>query len=171
MRPQASLLVLLFCLAIPAASRGQSVSRVTQSASPNKHSGITALAALRRLQAEVIVYRSLGEFEADGRLAHVTLQAFEGELLKASTQLQPILAAMPAGEARAQLINALASYRDGTYWWKKVDRPRVVDVSLLGFDSNAGDPALMSTAGYTVAIHWRQAAKYLNRAQALIEDH
>jgi (2Fe-2S) ferredoxin len=68
-------------------------------------------------------------------------------------------------------MNVLASYRDGLHWWKKVDRPRVVHVSMfkLEEDSSPADRVLRSTAAYTVAIHWRQAARYLQRAEAAIQ--
>jgi len=161
---------------IPAAVSAQSLSRAPRAdiVVPEKccDAGAEALAALRRLGERVIVYRSQQEFEADGRLAYVTLQTFEHDLSTVNAQLVPILEEMPEGKAKTEIINGLASYRDGLHWWRKVDRPRVVHVSMLRPEQNLSpaDAALMSTAGYTVAIHWRQAARYLQKAEALIEE-
>ena len=169
------LLTIFVLLTMPAVTSAQSMARAAQPvlcATTNDAGQMAAVASLRQLESRVITYRSLGDFEADGRLAHVSLQTFEQELSSVTAQLLPILAAMPAGQARTEIVNALASYRDGVYWWRKVDRPRVVHVSTLSYESNqsGADAALMSGAPYTVAIHWRQAAKYLRRAEALIES-
>jgi hypothetical protein len=42
---------------------------------------------LKRLETNVMVYRSLGQFEASGRLARVTLQTFETELAEVNNEL------------------------------------------------------------------------------------
>jgi hypothetical protein len=124
-------------------------------------------AALKRLETNVIVYRSLSQFEADGRLARVPLQTFETELTKVNNELGSLLAEIPAGKFRTEIINALDSYRDGVFWWRQIDQPRVVHVSALSSEPNrsSADTTYLSTIPYTVAIHWRQAQKYLSKAE------
>ena len=129
-----------------------------------------AVAALSRLRSHAFVYRSQQEFEDRGRLANVSLADFENDLAEVTAELAPALEAMPAGKVKTNVMNALASYRDGLNWWRKVDRPRVVHVSMLAEENfSEADRVLQSTAAYTVAIHWRQAARYLQRAEALIQ--
>jgi hypothetical protein len=162
------------CFFIPASARAQSVARLhhaTPVVASSDEMNTKAIAALKRLENQAIVYRSLGEFEAGSRLANVPLQKFEQELFAVTTELQPIVASMPESKLRNEIINSLASYRDGLFWWRKIDKPRVVHVSALSYsESNRtpSDEAFLSSIPYTVAIHWRQAAHYLDRAQALV---
>jgi len=129
-----------------------------------------AIEALKRLEADVIVYRSLGDFEAGGRLARVPLPIFEAHLQEVSLKVEPLLAQMPAAKAKLELTNALDSYRDGVYWWRQIDQPRVISVSALAYAESSHTPAeaaFLSSIPYTVAINWRQAEKYLRRAESL----
>lgn len=164
----------LACILVPASARAQSVARLHHStgAVPSSDEMNTrAIAALKSLEKQVIVYRSLRDFEESGRLAHVPLGTFEQKLLDVTAELQPIVARMPEGKLRNELTNALASYRDGAFWWRKIDRLRVIHVSALSYaESNRtpSDEAFLSSIPYTVAIHWRQAASYLDRAEALV---
>lgn len=164
------LLVQLFLLVALAATStpAQSLVRINQRpGTDNTRNEVRAIAALKRLETNVMVYRSLGQFEADGRLARVTLQTFENELAKVNNELGSLLAEVPAGKFRTEIINAFDSYRDGVFWWRQVDQPRVVHVSALTSEPNRSlaDTAFNSTIPYTVAIHWRQAQKYLNQAE------
>lgn len=164
------LLVQLFLLVALAATSApaQSLVRLNQRPSfDNTKNEVRALAALKRLETNVMVYRSLGQFEADCRLARVTLQTFETELAKVTNELDSLLAQVPAGKFRTEIINAFDSYRDGVFWWRQVDQPRVVHVSALTSEPNRSpaDTTYLSTIPYTVAIHWRQAQKYLNQAE------
>jgi hypothetical protein len=129
-----------------------------------------AVVLLKRLEQKVIVYRSLGDFEDNGKLARVPLKDFEAELQNVTRELEVTLARMPASQLRTQVVNSLASYRDGTFWWQKIDQPRVVDVSALRYEflPTLSDTALNSSIPYNVAIHWRQAARYLARAEELL---
>jgi len=164
---------ILTCFLISTATRAQSIARLnhtTSSASASDGSKENAIAALRRLENQVIVYRSLGEFEENGRLARVPLQTFEKELRDVTLEVQPIVAEMPPGKLRNEIVNALASYRDGLFWWRKIDQPRVVHVSALNYDEpnrSPADQALLSNIPYTIAIHWRQAHAYLTQAEKL----
>ena len=158
----------LILILTAAAGQAQSLARANQSVSPDKvNNEVRAIAALKRLEARVLVYRSLGQFEAVGRLARVSLREFEAELTQVSNELALLLAEVPAGKFRTEIINAFASYRDGGFWWRQIDEPRVMHVSALTSEGtrSLADTTYLSTIPYTVAIHWRQAQKYLNQAE------
>jgi hypothetical protein len=130
-----------------------------------------SITAVKRLEKDVLVYRSLGEFEANGRLARVSFETFQSDLQEVTAQVEPILSRLPQGRLKTEISNALDSYRDGAFWWQKIDQPRVVHVSALTateFNRTPSDTAFLSTVPYTVAIHWRQAGRYLKRAEALM---
>jgi hypothetical protein len=163
---------MLAVILVPTVIQAQSLSRLDQRANTDDQINAKAIEALKRLHDQVIVYRSLGEFEESGRLARVPLREFENELRDVTAELTPIVPQMPAGKFRNDIVNALASYRDGLFWWRKIDQPRVVHVSALRYDEEDGTAAhaaFLSNIPYTVAIHWRQAAQYLNRAENLID--
>jgi len=164
------LLIQIFLIVAFAANAApaQSLARINQRPDfDTTKTEVRALAALKRLETNVIVYRSLGQFEADGRLARVTLQTFESELAKVNNELGSLLAEIPAGKFRTEIINAFDSYRDGVFWWRQIDQARVVHVSALTSEPNRSpaDTTYLSTIPYTVAMHWRQAQKYLNQAE------
>jgi hypothetical protein len=130
-----------------------------------------AIAALKQLQAKVIVYRSLQDFEADSRLGRVSLDTFKADLHSVSTELEPILTQLSDRRLRAHLTNALYSFRDGAFWWEKVVQPHVVTITELTSGSRSvtrAETFFIATVPYTVAIHWRQAAKFLLQAETLV---
>ncbi len=173
-----SLALFIFFL-ISVAAYGQSVSRTrvrtvestTQiSTVDDRIFAERAIAALRRLENDVITYRSLGDFEAGGKLARVPLETFQTHLQETTAEVEPMLNCITYDRLKIELSNALASYRDGDFWWESISQPRVVHVSALNYNAinrAPGDNALLATVPYTVAIHWRQAAKYLKRAEQL----
>lgn len=178
MRSSLALLTSLFFA--PAAS-AQSVARLKQVSAPQPgiENSVTdemtaaarSIVALKRLEKDVLVYRSLGEFEEKGKLARVSYQAFRNDLNQVTAEVEAQLARLPEGKLKVELGNALASYRDGEFWWQKIDQPRVVNVSTLALARNSSAPsdtARLSTVPYTVAIHWRQAGRYLRRAEGLM---
>jgi hypothetical protein len=178
---RSSLALLTSLFFAPAAAYAQSVARVKQIVIPrtaieNEVPDEMTLAArsmmaLQRLEKDVLVYRSLGAFEANGKLARVSYQVFRNDLNEVSAEVEPILSRLPQSRLKTELSNALASYRDGEFWWQKIDRPRVVHVSALTSSANSrtpSDTAFADTVPYTVAIHWRQASRYLRRAEQLI---
>ena len=127
-----------------------------------------AIAALKRLEDDVVIYHSLGDFEAGGKLARVSLETFHNDLQTAAGEVESAISRIRDERLKTELSNALASYRDGAFWWRKIDQPRVVNVSMLAamnFTHTSADEALLSTVPYTVVIHWRQASKYLRRAE------
>ena len=134
---------------------------------------VSAIGALKRLDGQVLIYRSLGEFEERRALARVSFEHFKSQLQEVMTEVEPMLTASPDSRLKREIVNALYSYRDGAFWWSKINQPRVLHVSDLSFREGTrtrSDSAHESTIPYTVAIHWRQAHKYLKRAQALAFD-
>jgi hypothetical protein len=130
-----------------------------------------AIAALKRLDYEVLLYRSLGDFEADGRLARVPFEVFKNDLEKAMAEVEPILSRLPQSRLKIEIGNTLDSYRDGAFWWQRIHQERVVNVSAMTFaetSRTSSDAFFASTIPYTVAIHWRQAARYLKRSEELM---
>ena len=156
------------------AMHAQSVARVHQSTNEvaNGDANAKAIAALKRLENDVIVYRSLADFQESGKLAHVSLQTFQQDLSEVTRELQSFIRQMPASKLKIKLTNALDCFRDGAYWWQKVDQPRVVNISTLASTDvirSSADAAFLSTAPYTVAINWRQAHAYLNQSEMLVK--
>ena len=138
-QPPLALLILL----VASAACGQSVARARQSKSAggraqppietedNRLLAARALDALKLMDNQVIVCGSLADFEAGGRLARVPFANFANDLQAVTNKVEPILSRMPRGRLRTAITNALDSYRDGAFWWEKIDQPRVVNVSAL----------------------------------------
>ena len=182
MRPSSlALLILLFAASVSA--HGQSIARakpfrnaISQTETGNDQMlAARAISALKRLGRDVLVYRSLGDFAENGKLARVSCEAFKNDLRAVTAEVEPLLARLPQSRLRIEMRNALDSYRDGAFWWQKIDQqmdqPRVVHVSALAFSehtSTLSDAALLANVPYTVAIHWRQAEKYLKRAEGMM---
>ena len=174
-------LALCLCpLLTMASAYGQSVARVklspaesniTNPATETDNDRVLAaraIAALKRLYKDVPVYRSLGAFEENGKVAGVSLETFRNDLQDVAAEVEFSLARLPESKLKSEIANALESYRDGAFCWRKIDQPRVVNVSMLAamnFTHTSADEALLSTVPYTVVIHWRQASKYLRRAE------
>lgn len=133
-----------------------------------------AVVALEQLNAAVFVYRSCGDFESDGRLARVSLETFIGKVNEVTAEVESILPQLSDTKLRSQLSNSLYSYRDGAFWWSRLDSPaKVVTIAnlRLGFTTTApAERFFTSTVPYTIVIHWRQAGKYLRRAQRLMAE-
>jgi hypothetical protein len=180
-----SSLALVILLLLSSAAYAQSPARAQQFSLTNSRVSETTfatdnsehamasrgIAALERLDKDVLVYRSLGDFEANGKLARVSLAAFQNDLQEVTAEVEPLLSRLSPGKLKSEITNALASYQDGAFWWQKINQPRVVHVSALsanGFNSTPSDTAFVSSVPYTVAIHWRQANRYLKRATQLI---
>ncbi|HEX3084840.1 MAG TPA: hypothetical protein VHP99_09985 [Pyrinomonadaceae bacterium] len=165
----------LSLLLVATVANGQSLAHVNQSVSETGSRDVIAraIAELKRLDEKVIVYRSLAEFEDSRKLARVSLRTFEHEIQEVDAELQPLLNEMPAGKLKLQLTNALDSFRDGAFWWRKIDQPRVINVSVLAASAQTRSPAdaaFVSSVPYTVAIHWRQARAYLNQSEKLVNE-
>ena len=136
-----------------------------------------AVASLEQLRAAVVVYSSYDTFESDGPLARVPLQTFADKLNQVTAEVESIISQLADAKLRSQLSNSLYSYRDGVFWWAKLAQQKVVKVADLraGFTTIApAERFFTSTVPYRVVVHWRQANKYLLRAQKLMakaKDH
>ena len=131
-----------------------------------------ALESLKELQGEVIVYRSLGEFEEGRSLARVSFESFTTHLHKTSPVVKHLLSLLPENRLKSELRNALLSYMDGGFWWSKVYSPAVINVSGGSFaegEPTRLDKAYLSTDLYTVAINWRQGSEHIKRAEDLLK--
>jgi hypothetical protein len=128
---------------------------------------VRSMCALKRLEKDVLIYRSLGDFEAHGKLARVSYQAFRNDLNEVSSEVEPMLSRLPQSKLKTELGNALASYRDGEFWWQQIDKPRIANVAA---SLSTSDTAFQSSVPYTVTIHWRQANRYLKRAAQLMNS-
>ena len=176
-----SLALITALFLIPTAARSQTVARVNLNQAESRIDEVRtadkdqiltarAIAALKRLDRDVLVYRSLGDFEESGKLARVSFETFRNDLGEVTAEIEPLLSRLPQSRLKIEIRNALDSYRDGAFWWQKIDRPRVVHVSALAFSEStrtSADTALLANVPYTVAIHWRQAEKYLKRAEGM----
>lgn len=171
LRPSLALLILSFCCALAHgqsfAPRDRTADLTNDEVTADQVVASQAILLLKRLDDDVIVYRSLGEFEEGRQLARVPFATFQRNLNEVSAEVDELASRLPHGRLKSEIRNALASYRDGAYWWEKADQPRVVHVSeLRSTDSTVTPSALFFRANlpYTVAIHWRQANKHLQRA-------
>ncbi|MGQ0762142.1 MAG: hypothetical protein ACT4OT_09020 [Acidobacteriota bacterium] len=127
-----------------------------------------AVASLEQLKADVLVYRSDGEFESDAKLARVPLETFAAKLNQVTVEVESIISQLSDAKLRSHLRNSLYSYRDGAFWWATLDQQKVVTMANLRVGYTTTTPAerfLKSTAVYTVVVHWRHANKFLGRAQ------
>ncbi len=167
------LLALLILICLCALAQGQSLARrdrddnqVIEDATADQVLAARAIFFLKRLDDDVIVYRSLGEFEESGKLARVSLDDFRTDLREVSVEVNAITLRLPDSPLKSDISNALASYRDGAFWWQKVYQPRVINVSSLAPETTvtSGDAFLQANIPYTVAIQWRQANRFLQRA-------
>ena len=170
---QASLALLFICFSCVCAY-GQTLGRrdhtnaeVIEDATADQVVAAQSILILKRLDDDVIVYRSLGEFEDGQKLARVSFETFKRDLNDVSREVEGLLSRLADSRMKTEIRNALASYRDGAYWWEKIDQPRIVKVSELtrsDADSMPTQTFFLASLPYTVAIHWRQANKHLQRA-------
>jgi len=148
------------------AHRGRGNSQIIEDATADQVVGARAILLLKRLDDDVVVYSSLADFEESKKLARVPLETFQNDLLEITPELQKLVSSLPDTPLRADLISAFAAFRDGADWWERISESRVVNVSELksrGTDSTS-DVSFVAGIPYTVAVQWRQANSYLQRA-------
>lgn len=161
------LTLLALCLVTFTCAQAQRTKPLGSANDNDRVAATRAIAALSQLDNDVIVYRSLGEFEAGRKLASVSLATFQAHLHEATEEIESILPRLTNARLKTSISNALASYRDGAYWWEKIYQPRVIHVSEFRSNDNDVTPSASffhANLPYTVAIHWRQANKHLQRA-------
>lgn len=169
---RASLALLILCSSC-ALAQGQSFAwrdrtlDQTVGATADQVVASQAILLLKRLDDDVIVYRSRGDFEEGRQLARVPLETFQRHLNEVNGEVEELAARLPEGRLRSEIRNALASYRDGAYWWERAHQPRVINVSRLETSipaATSSDKSFAASLPYTIALHWRQANKHLRRA-------
>jgi len=69
-----------------------------------------AIAALKRLEDDVITYRSLADFEAGGKLARVPRETFLNHLQETTAEVESMLNCITNDRLKIELSNALNSY-------------------------------------------------------------
>src|SRR5712692_3628908 len=120
-----SLPVVLVPVLATAASYGQSVARVKlpsaevtvtepkneTEAGDERVLAARAMVALKRLDRDVLVYRSLGEFEENSKLARVPFETFRNDLRAVAAEVEPLLSRLPQSKLKTEIANALDSYR------------------------------------------------------------
>ena len=145
---------------------GRLSAEITNEGTADQVLATRAMLLLKRLNDDVIVYRSLGEFQEGEKLARVSLQDFQSHLREAGAEIESISPMLTDSRLKSEMRNALSSYRDGAFWWQQIYQPRVINVSALTAEPNRtqADTFLRANIPYTVAIHWRQAHKYFQRA-------
>ncbi len=131
-----------------------------------------AMTALKLLESEVVIYQSRAAFEENGALARVPFETFKTDLKKVSAYVEAILLWLPQCRLRAEIRNALRAYLDGGFWWAKVQRPLVVNITQLDWPETSlilPDTPYLATIPYTVAINWRQASQHIERAEGMLD--
>ena len=141
-------------------------SEIIEDATADQVVGARAIFLLKRLDDDVIAYESVRDFEESGTLARVPFETLQRDLLEITPELQKLVSRLPDIPLRADLINAFATYRDGADWWQKISESRVVNITALKRQIADSTSEAFFVAGipYTVATHWQQANKYLQRA-------
>jgi hypothetical protein len=132
----------------------------------------SAVRALARLESDVPIYRTLGEFMEGGTLARVSFEKFNADLEETRRTVSPVLCWLPESRLKNELRNAMLSYLDGCFWWKQVYRPKVIYVGN-SYTEEAATPLRVAdpeTVKYTVVINWRQARQYTSRAAQILKE-
>ena len=166
------LALLIFCSSCAVAHaqsfahKHQDNPQIIEDATADQVVGARAISLLKRLDDDVIVYDSLRDFEESRMLARVPFETFQRHLIEITAELQKLVSSLPDTRLRTDLINAFASFRDGADWWQRISKPRVVNISELKSRErdSTSDASFVAGIPYTVAIHWRQANDYFQRA-------
>jgi len=165
-----SLALFTILFALPLIAHGQDAIRSIDRQS-DRAEVARAIAGLKSLENDVIVYHSLGDFQANRKPARVSLDVFRRDLLRVSAEVEGVLSRLPEGKLKAEISNALQSFQDGVYWWEKCYLPLTVSVTDFAQGLTArgpSDEAYEATIPYTVAINWRQASRFIKRAEAIV---
>jgi hypothetical protein len=170
LRPSLALLILCFSCALAHgqsfAPRDRAADQTDVEVTADQVVAAQAILLLKRLDDDVIVYQSLGEFEEGRHLARVPFATFQRNLNEVGAEVEELASRLPRGRLKSEIRNALASYRDGAYWWEKVHHAKVISVAALRAieGDTTSDLFLRASMPYNVVIHWRQANKHLQQA-------
>jgi hypothetical protein len=123
--------------------------------------------ALKTLEGVVNVPPTYADYQEHRAASKVSFGRLEGEFADALGVAAALLAWMPRDPSFYRLSSARRSYRDGMFWYRKVNQSRELVVSANGF---AGDPLKdlrleADLVGYAAVVNWRTAAKYTRLAE------
>lgn len=165
------LALLIFCLSC-ALAHGQSLARndhskprIIDNATADQVVAAQAIVLLKRLDDDVIVYRSAAEFEAGRKLSRVPFENFSADLEDISVEVDRAVSRLSDVRLRTEIGKALASYREGAFWWQKIYRPRAISVLVIraGRDETS-DSFFAADIPYAVTSCWHEANEHLQRA-------
>lgn len=165
------LALLIFCLSC-ALAHGQTLARndhskprIIDNATADQVVAAQAIVLLKRLDDDVIVYRSAAEFEAGRNLARVPLENFSADLESISVDVEGAVSRLSDVRLKTEIAKALASYREGAFWWQKIYRPRVINVlEMRSTRDETSDSLFAADIPYAVASCWLEANEHLQRA-------
>ncbi len=127
-----------------------------------------ALASLSRLAGMVEGYSTGEAFEAALRAKRISFEQLSQEISESVLAVDQALASMPRGRLHLLLSNARSSYRDGLFWWGKVNRVYAKTVSVNNLAS--AEPLKLiglpsRTVSGTVLANWKSALRYTREAE------
>ncbi|HEX8160437.1 MAG TPA: hypothetical protein VF538_00950 [Pyrinomonadaceae bacterium] len=122
---------------------------------------------LQPLQRLINNYPTYADYQEGRAASEVGPDRTDAEVADALSTASLLLASMPRSPAFYHLSGARDSYRDGLFWYRKVQRSRSMVVSAEAFE---GDPLRdlrlnADQVGYAVVVNWRAAAKYTRIAE------
>lgn len=122
---------------------------------------------LRPLEELLTVSRSFADYQERRALSRSSFDKLEREFADALGNAAGLLASMPRGPAFYHLSGARDSYRDGLFWYRKVNPARRMVVSASAFERDPLQEARLDAdqVGYTISVNWRAAAKYTRLAE------
>jgi len=167
MKPFLALLIFSSSCAL---AQGQSLARndhskprIIENATADQVVAAQALVLLKRLDDDVIVYRSAAEFEKDGRLSRVRFENFSADLNDVSAEIENTVSRLGDVRLKKEIGSALECYREGAFWWEKIHQRQVINVLRSARDETS-DSSLVASIPYTVMSCWREANEHLQRA-------
>lgn len=122
--------------------------------------------ALRALEEMVEAPPTFADYQEQRAAAKVSFEKLEAEFADTLGRAGALLAWMPRSPAFYYLSSARRGYKDGLFWYRKVDGSRRMVVSAV-----AGEPDTLKDlrldpeqVGYIAAMNWRAAAKHTRLA-------
>ena len=147
------------------ASKGHSSPRIIENATADQVVAAQAILLLKRLDDDVIVYRSLEEFEQGRKLSRVPFETFNADLQDVSAEVEAAVSRLGDTRLKMEIAKALAGYREGAFWWQKIYQPRGINVLEMRLvRDETSDSFFVAGIPYIVMTNWRQANEHLQRA-------
>ena len=165
------LALIIFCSSC-ALAHGQSLTRndhskprIIENATADQVVAAQAIVFLKRLDDDVVVYRSLEEFEQGRTLSRVPFETFNADLQDVSAEVEGAVSRLGDTRLKIEIGKALACYREGAFWWQKIYQPRGINIlEIRSARDETSDSFFVAGIPYTVVTNWRQANEHLQRA-------